>query len=61
MRSMLTYLEAIRYKISTNLNELDNRPAIQHPLAAHIQIIRDKQGTQQSLLKVSELHMCTSQ
>ncbi|XP_026325564.1 nostrin [Hyposmocoma kahamanoa] len=52
MRSMLTYLEAVRYKISTNLNELDNRPTIQHPLAAHIQIIRDKQGTQQSLLKV---------
>lgn len=52
MRSMLTYLEAIRYKISSTLNELDNRPPIQHPLSTHIQIIRDKQGLQQSVLKV---------
>ncbi|KAH9636465.1 hypothetical protein HF086_002165 [Spodoptera exigua] len=52
MRSMLTYLEAVRYKITASLNELDNRPPVQHPLAAHIQIIRDKQGLQQSILKV---------
>lgn len=53
MRSMLTYLEAVRYKITASLNELDSRPPVQHPLAAHIQIIRDKQGLQQSILKVS--------
>lgn len=52
MRSMLTYLEASRYKITSALNELDNGPAIQHPLATHIQVIRDKQGLQQSILKV---------
>lgn len=52
MRSMLTYLEAVRYKITTSLTELDNRPAGQHPLATHIQIVRDKQGLQQSILKV---------
>lgn len=52
MRSMLTYLEAVRYKITASLNELDSRPPVQHPLAAHIQIIRDKQGLQQSILKV---------
>ncbi|GBP94484.1 Nostrin [Eumeta japonica] len=52
MRSMLTYLEAVRFKITTTLNEVDNRPAGQHPLAAHIQVIRDKQGLQQSVLKV---------
>ncbi|XP_028162985.1 nostrin isoform X2 [Ostrinia furnacalis] len=52
VRSMLTYLEAIRYKITTSLNELDSRPPIQHPLATHIQIVRDKQGLQQSILKV---------
>lgn len=49
---MLTYLEAIRFKITTSLNELDSRPPIQHPLATHIQIVRDKQGLQQSILKV---------
>ncbi|CAB3259075.1 unnamed protein product [Arctia plantaginis] len=52
MRSMLTYLEAVRYKITASLNELDNRPIVHHPLASHIQIIRDKQGLQQSILKV---------
>ncbi|CAK1588321.1 unnamed protein product [Parnassius mnemosyne] len=52
MRSMLTYLEAVRYKISASLSELDNRSPVQHPLATHIQIIRDKQGLQQSILKV---------
>ncbi|XP_049886332.1 nostrin [Pectinophora gossypiella] len=52
MRSMLTYLEAVRYKITSSLNELDSRPTPQHPLASHIQIIRDKQGQQHSILKV---------
>ncbi|KAJ0183694.1 hypothetical protein K1T71_000117 [Dendrolimus kikuchii] len=52
MRSMLTYLEAVRYKITASMNELDNRPPVQHPLATHIQILRDKQGLQQSILKV---------
>ncbi|KAJ2954494.1 hypothetical protein O0L34_g2773 [Tuta absoluta] len=52
MRSMLTYLEAVRFKITSSLNELDNRATPQHPLSTHIQIIRDKQGLQQSILKV---------
>ncbi|KAM3968529.1 nostrin [Aphomia sociella] len=52
VRSMLTYLEAVRLKISTSLTELDNRPPVKHPLATHIQIVRDKQGLQQSILKV---------
>ncbi|XP_037977941.2 nostrin [Plutella xylostella] len=52
IRSMLTYLEAIRCKITTTLNELDNRPPVKHPLSSHIQIIRDKQGLQHSILKV---------
>lgn len=52
MRSMLTYLEAIRYKITASLNELDNRTPVQHPLSTHIQVVRDKQGLQQSILKV---------
>ncbi|KOB76292.1 putative dna binding protein, partial [Operophtera brumata] len=52
MRSMLTYLEAVRYKITASLNELDSRPPVQHPLSTHIQVVRDKQGLQQSILKV---------
>ncbi|XP_041986824.1 nostrin [Aricia agestis] len=52
MRSMLTYLEAVRYKITSSLSDLDNLPVAQHPLATHIQVVRDKQGLQQSILKV---------
>ncbi|XP_013184945.1 nostrin isoform X1 [Amyelois transitella] len=52
VRSMLTYLEAVRYKITSSLNDLDSRPPVKHPLATHIQVVRDKQGLQQSVLKV---------
>ncbi|XP_063546511.1 nostrin [Cydia strobilella] len=52
MKSMLTYLEAVRYKITSTLNELDSRAPVSHPLATHIKVIRDKQGLQQSVLKV---------
>lgn len=53
MRFILTYLEAARYKISCALAELDGKPKPSHPLAAHIHVIRDRQGFQQSILKVS--------
>ncbi|XP_039763545.1 nostrin isoform X2 [Pararge aegeria] len=52
MRSMLTYLEAVRHKITSSLAELDSRPPAQHPLSTHIHVVRDKQGLQQSILKV---------
>jgi hypothetical protein len=52
MRSMLTYLEAMRYKVQSTLAELDGRARFGHPLAAHIQVTRDRQGLQQSVLKV---------
>jgi len=52
MRSMLTYLEAMRYKVQGALAELDGRARVGHPLAAHIQVTRDRQGLQQSVLKV---------
>lgn len=52
MRSMLTYLEAMRYKVQSALAELDGRARGGHPLAAHIQMTRDRQGLQQSVLKV---------
>lgn len=49
---MLTYLEAARYKISCALAELDGKSKPSHPLATHIHVIRDRQGFQQSILKV---------
>ncbi|XP_067011922.2 nostrin isoform X2 [Anabrus simplex] len=52
MRSMLTYLEAARYKVQSALAELDGRARGSHPLASHIQVTRDRQGLQQSILKV---------
>ncbi|PSN41936.1 hypothetical protein C0J52_06427 [Blattella germanica] len=53
MRSMLTYLEAMRYKVQSALAELDGRTRGGHPLAGHIQVTRDRQGLQQSVLKES--------
>ncbi|CAH0388627.1 unnamed protein product [Bemisia tabaci] len=52
MRSMLTYLDASRYKLASSLAELEGRPKLSHPLAAHISVTRDRQGLQQSILKV---------
>ncbi|XP_063702533.1 uncharacterized protein LOC134832443 [Culicoides brevitarsis] len=52
IRSMLTYLEGARYKLQSALMELDHRPRGSHPLAQHIQITRDRNGLQQSILKV---------
>ena len=52
MRSMLTYLEAARYKVGGALSELEGGKRGKHPLAEHILVSRDKQGLQQSVLKV---------
>lgn len=52
MRSMLAYLEAARYKVQSALGELEGRTKESHPLAPHIHITRDRQGLQQSVLKV---------
>lgn len=49
---MLTYLEGARFKLQSALLELDHKPRGSHPLAAHIQITRDRTGLQQSVLKV---------
>lgn len=53
MRSMLTYLEAARYKVGGALSELEGGKRGKHPLAEHILVSRDKQGLQQSVLKVT--------
>lgn len=52
MRAMLTYLEAARYKVQSVLAELEGRPNQAHPLSSHIIVHRDRQGLQQSILKV---------
>lgn len=54
MRAMLLYLEATRYKVQATLSELDGRARPSHPLASHIQVTRDRQGLQQSLLKIPQ-------
>lgn len=59
MKYMLTYLEAARYKVSNALAEVDVKPKTSHPLSSHIHVIRDKQGLQQSVLKVS-VHLSRS-
>lgn len=53
MRSMLLYLEAARYKVGGTLAEVEGSKRDKHPLAEHILVSRDKQGLQQSVLKVS--------
>ena len=52
MRSMLTYLEAARYKVGGALSEVEGGKRGKHPLAEYILVSRDKQGLQQSVLKV---------
>ncbi|XP_012064226.1 PREDICTED: uncharacterized protein LOC105627551 [Atta cephalotes] len=52
MRSMLLYLEAARYKVSGTLAEVEGSKRIKHPLSDHILVSRDKQGLQQSVLKI---------
>ena len=58
MRAMLTYLEAARYKVQSVLAELEGRPHQPHPLSSHIVVHRDRQGLQQSILKVGEFESC---
>nr|XP_031827110.1 uncharacterized protein LOC116424624 isoform X2 [Nomia melanderi] len=52
MRSMLLYLEAARYKVGGTLAEVEGSKRGKHPLAEYILVSRDKQGLQQSVLKV---------
>ncbi|XP_032679655.1 uncharacterized protein LOC116848041 [Odontomachus brunneus] len=52
MRSMLLYLEAARYKVSGTLAEVEGSKRAKHPLSDHILVSRDKQGLQQSVLKI---------
>lgn len=59
MRSMVTYLEAARYKVGGTLAEIEGSERDnKHPFAEHILVSRDKQGLQQSVLKVYEWFIC---
>lgn len=57
MRSMLLYLEAARYKVGGTLAEVEGSKRNKHPLAEHILVSRDKQGLQQSVLKVNNINI----
>lgn len=59
MRSMSVYLEAARYKVGGTLAEVEGSKRIKHPLAEHILVSRDKQGLQQSVLKVKKIFRFT--
>ena len=52
MKAMLAYLEAARYKVQSVLNEINEKPKPSHPLAKHIEVVRDKGGMPMSILKV---------
>ncbi|KAL0126494.1 hypothetical protein PUN28_005093 [Cardiocondyla obscurior] len=52
MRSMLLYLEAARSKVGGTLAEVEGSKRPKHPLSEHILVSRDKQGLQQSVLKI---------
>lgn len=51
-QSIITYLEGAHLKMQSVLQEIDRKPRTNHPLAAHLQITRDRSGIQQSVLKV---------
>lgn len=52
MRSMLTYLEATRFKVLNAMMDLEGRPRVNHPLSAYIDNQKDKQGMSQSYLRI---------
>jgi len=52
MQSMLTYLEATRFKILNVMMDLEGRQRVNHPMAAYLDTIKDKQGLYQSILRL---------
>lgn len=52
LKQTLAFLEATRYKIQCVLLSLDGQLRPSHPLSAHIEQHRDKQGHPQSILKI---------
>ena len=62
MRTMVTYLEAAKYKVEVALAEAEGATVadLSHPLAKRIHIQKDKQGFVQSVLKVRCMFMILS-
>jgi len=52
MRSMLTYLEATRFKVLNSLLEMEGRPRVHHPLSSYLDMTKDKSGMLRSRLKI---------
>lgn len=52
MRSMMTYLEASRYKALNVMMDVEGRPRVSHPMSSYIDYGKDKQGLTQSTLKI---------
>jgi len=52
MRSMLTFLEATRFKVLNSLLEMEGRPRIHHPLSAYLEMAKDKNGLIKTRLKI---------
>eukprot|EP00095_Tigriopus_kingsejongensis_P000509 maker-scaffold367_size194084-snap-gene-0.48 protein:Tk00509 transcript:maker-scaffold367_size194084-snap-gene-0.48-mRNA-1 annotation:"hypothetical protein DAPPUDRAFT_301481" len=52
MRSMLTFLEACRYKVLNSLLGMEGRPGVSHPLSSFIESGKDKSGMIKTTLKL---------
>ncbi len=52
MQAMLTYLEATRFKILNVMMDLEGKQRVNHPMAAYLENIKDKQGMFQSILRI---------
>jgi len=52
MRSMMTYLEASRYKALNVMMDVEGRPRVHHPMSSYIDYGKDKQGMTQAMLRI---------
>merc|ERR1719347_2155215 len=52
MRSMMTYLEASRYKALNIMMDVEGRPRVVHPVSSYIDYSKDKQGFTQASLRL---------
>ena len=52
MRSMMTYLEASRFKALNIMMDLESRPRVTHNLSSYIDYSKDKQGLTAASLKI---------
>eukprot|EP00094_Tigriopus_californicus_P008881 TCALIF_08562-PA protein Name:"Similar to NOSTRIN Nostrin (Homo sapiens)" AED:0.12 eAED:0.12 QI:0/0.75/0.6/0.8/1/1/5/200/639 len=52
MRSMLTFLEACRYKVLNALLSMEGRPGVTHPLSSYIENGKDKSGMAKTTLRI---------